>query len=731
MNLYFYRGKTIMSKKLIPAVAASILVVSMWGVFASALDDQDSYTIKFDPNGGSGSITEQEMPVGVKTPLNANPFENKVNISYDTAGGSPIDSDVLEYPFLGWTSMSQVTDSVTNMGKWTNEYPNYVKITYDGENDTNTITVSTKANCWEKVYTDPIYLEPNTDYTLSIDYFMPQDIRALNSNGMWLRAMSQINKGGGDDNSNFIIDGFQYNLTANEQDIWYTGNMKFKAPESGIVYLCTNYGNLADGQEPTIMYKNLKISKVDASSSSAPEALFYEDKAEVANIGESKDGIFVFRATWDMDQSITLPTPVKSCSVFKEWTDGDKSYAAGDKISPREDLALTAVWEDELIHDWDEPEYSWSDDFSTCTATRVCINDPSHIETETKNSSKSAVKSTCTEDGYFTYKVQFSNPAFAEQEKDDLGEPAKGHSWGGWKVTKAATVDAAGIETRVCSACGTKETRSTAKLTPTPVPTKAPVITVKLNKNTSAVICGKTDALKATVTGTKSAVSWKSSDTKVATVDKNGKVTTKMAGQALITATVADKSATCTVTVLYKDVTSSKDFWYAPTNYLTAKGVVKGYANQTEFRPANVCTRAQMVTFIWRLQGEPKPKAASCKFSDVKTSDYFYKACIWGNENHIVEGYKDGTFGPQIVCARKHAVTFLWRLANKPSPKSKDNKFKDVKKGDYFYTATLWASEKGILAGYSDGTFKPDGDCLRRQMVTFLYKYDKFVNGKG
>ncbi|MBO4579484.1 MAG: S-layer homology domain-containing protein [Clostridiales bacterium] len=277
---------------------------------------------------------------------------------------------------------------------------------------------------------------------------------------------------------------------------------------------------------------------------------------------------------------------------------------------------------------------------------------------------------------------------------------------------------------------GAKPSKTPAKPT-TAEPTKASSVTLTLDKNTASVVCGKTVSLKATLKGSDAKVSWKSSDTKVATVDANGKVTTKMAGTVTITATAAGKSATATVTALYKDVTNTKDFWYAPTNYLTGKGVVKGYANQTEFRPANNCTRAQMVTFIWRLQGEPKPKAASCKFSDVKKSDYFYKACIWGNENHIVEGYKDGTFGPQIVCARKHAVTFLWRLANKPSPKSKDNKFKDVKKSDYFYQATLWASEKGILAGYSDGTFRPDGDCLRRQMVTFLYKYDKFVNGKG
>ncbi|MBO4580217.1 MAG: S-layer homology domain-containing protein [Clostridiales bacterium] len=271
----------------------------------------------------------------------------------------------------------------------------------------------------------------------------------------------------------------------------------------------------------------------------------------------------------------------------------------------------------------------------------------------------------------------------------------------------------------------------TPTVKPTVAPTKAAAVSLTLNKKTANVTCGKNITLKATLTGASSKITWKSSNSKIATVDASGKIKAKMAGKVTITATAAGKSAKCTVTVLYKDVTNSKDFWYAPTNYLTAKGVVKGYDNQTKFKPANKCTRAQMVTFIWRLQGSPKPKTSKCKFSDVKKTDYFYKACIWGNENHIVEGYKNGTFGPQIVCARRHAVTFLWRLANKPKPTSTKNKFKDVKKSDYFYQATLWASEKKILAGYEDGTFRPDGDCLRRQMVTFLYKYDKFVNGKG
>ncbi|MBR5944269.1 MAG: S-layer homology domain-containing protein, partial [Lachnospiraceae bacterium] len=256
-------------------------------------------------------------------------------------------------------------------------------------------------------------------------------------------------------------------------------------------------------------------------------------------------------------------------------------------------------------------------------------------------------------------------------------------------------------------------------------------ITLTLDKSTANIECGKTQTLKATLKNSKSKISWKSSDSKIAAVDSNGKVTAKQAGVVTITASAAGKSKTCTIQVLFKDVTNSKDFWYAPTYSLVNKDVVKGYDKQTLFKPANECTRAQMVTFIWRLKGSPTPKAKTCKFSDVKNTDYFYKACIWGNENHIVEGYKNGTFGPQIVCARKHAVTFLWRLAKQPEPKSKTNKFKDVKKSDYYYKATLWASEMKILAGYSDGTFRPDGDCLRRQMVTFLYKYDKFINGNG
>jgi Leucine-rich repeat (LRR) protein len=255
-------------------------------------------------------------------------------------------------------------------------------------------------------------------------------------------------------------------------------------------------------------------------------------------------------------------------------------------------------------------------------------------------------------------------------------------------------------------------------------------VTISLDKKTASVACGKNLTLKATTNSTNT-ISWKSSDTKIATVDSTGKITGKQAGKVTITATVSGKSAKCTVTVLYKDVINSKDFWYAPTNYLTAKGVVKGYANQTEFRPANVCSRAQMVTFLYRLQGEPKTKATTCNFTDVKSKDYFYKPVIWAVENGITTGVSAKKFNPQGACTRAQTVTFLWRMAGKPEPGKGAKTFSDVKKTDYFYKATLWASGKKILAGYDDGTFRPQGKCLRRQMVTFLYKYDKYVNGKG
>ena len=202
----------------------------------------------------------------------------------------------------------------------------------------------------------------------------------------------------------------------------------------------------------------------------------------------------------------------------------------------------------------------------------------------------------------------------------------------------------------------------------------------------------------------------------------------KAAGAATVKCSVNGQETKYKVHVLYADVTDPSDYWFEPTRELTEAGIVKGYKNQTEFRPANKCTRAQMITFLYRLQGEPKTKSGKCEFKDIKSTDYFYKPVIWAVEQGITTVPSDKKFNPQTVCTRAMTVTFVWRMAGKPEPKSTSNPFPDVKKTDYFYKATIWASEMKILAGFPDGTFKPQGECLRRQMVTFLYKYDKFVN---
>lgn len=266
---------------------------------------------------------------------------------------------------------------------------------------------------------------------------------------------------------------------------------------------------------------------------------------------------------------------------------------------------------------------------------------------------------------------------------------------------------------------------STPAATPTATSTATPtpVVKIKLNKKNETIVCGKKLQLKATVTGTDKAVKWTSSNKKIATVTGKGLVIGKSAGSVTITASVAGKKATCKIQVLYKDVTKKADYWFKPTYELTKRGIVKGYNNQTYFRPNSSCTRAQMVTFLWRLAGEPEPKSAKCDFTDVSETEYYYKPVLWAVGKGITKGVSPTKFKPNGICTRAQTVTFLWRMAGKPKITAKKSPFKDVKPDDYFFKAVVWANKINIVAGYSGNTFKPNNKCTRKQMVTFLYKY--------
>ena len=162
------------------------------------------------------------------------------------------------------------------------------------------------------------------------------------------------------------------------------------------------------------------------------------------------------------------------------------------------------------------------------------------------------------------------------------------------------------------------------------------------------------------------------------------------------------------------------DAYYAkPVGWAVANGITNGNGDGT-FAPESDCTRAQIVTFLWRAYGEQKPSSTVNPFTDVKKGAYYYDAVLWAAEKGITNGNGDGTFGVEGNCNRAQAVTFLWRAAGKPAAGS-GNSFGDVDNSAYYADAVKWAVANSITNGSGNG-FSPDGVCTRAQIVTFLYR---------
>ena len=142
----------------------------------------------------------------------------------------------------------------------------------------------------------------------------------------------------------------------------------------------------------------------------------------------------------------------------------------------------------------------------------------------------------------------------------------------------------------------------------------------------------------------------------------------------------------------------------------------------TFFSPSNSCTRAQAVTFLWRAMGQPEPTRTTNPFTDVRATDYYYKAVLWAVEQGITDGTTATTFSPTKPCTRAQIVTFLHRMEKEQLPGTTANPFRDVASGAYYYNAVLWAVEWGITTGTSATAFSPNKPCTRAQIVTFLYR---------
>lgn len=404
-----------------------------------------------------------------------------------------------------------------------------------------------------------------------------------------------------------------------------------------------------------------------------------------------------------------------------------------------------------------------------------------------------------------------------------------------WDVedTEIASVYGHTSETKTVTALKEGQTQitvtvggQTASCTVTVTPRTISVESITLNKTQLSMVKGATETLAATVlptTATDKAVTWKSSDTAVATVE-NGVVTAVAAGNATITATAGGKTAICAVTVtnpsnssssggggsstpryavtvpdktengslsvtpknakkgsdvtitatpdkgyevgdivakdakgnkltlkdngdgtytftmpaskvtvtaafaekkaepivpekLFADV-SAEEYYYEAVKWASENGVTGGIGENL-FGANLPCTRAQIVTFLWRAAGSPEPKGMS-GFVDVSADAYYAKAVAWAVEEGIVSGTSATTFNPDAVCTRAQSVAFLYRAFGEKVNKAAG--FSDVSADAYYADAVAWAVENGVASGIGGGLFAPDQDCARGQIVAFLYR---------
>ena len=195
----------------------------------------------------------------------------------------------------------------------------------------------------------------------------------------------------------------------------------------------------------------------------------------------------------------------------------------------------------------------------------------------------------------------------------------------------------------------------------------------------------------------------------------NGKYTFTMpAGKVEINAAFVKEVETSP----FSDVSTSA-YYYEAVKWAQEKGITGGIGNGL-FGPNQPCTRAQIVTFLWRAAGSPEPKSMS-SFSDVSADSYYAKAVAWAVENGITTGTGDGKFSPDATCTREQAVAFLYRASGSPAV-SGGSAFSDVAANAYYADAVAWAEKNGVTGGIGGGLFGSGNTCTRAQIVTFLYR---------
>ncbi len=171
----------------------------------------------------------------------------------------------------------------------------------------------------------------------------------------------------------------------------------------------------------------------------------------------------------------------------------------------------------------------------------------------------------------------------------------------------------------------------------------------------------------------------------------------------------------------FTDVDRRENSWsHVPIDWAVLKGVTNG-TSKTTFSPNKACTRAEAVTFLWRASGSPEPKEADCPFTDVKLDSWYGKAVLWAVAQGITKGTSETAFSPSATCTRGQIVTFLWRMEGEPASETTGS-FADVPAGAYYAAAVEWAVDTGVTNGVSPTRFAPGSVCTRAHIVTFLWR---------
>ena len=306
------------------------------------------------------------------------------------------------------------------------------------------------------------------------------------------------------------------------------------------------------------------------------------------------------------------------------------------------------------------------------------------------------------------------------------------HVWNNGSVTTQPTTTTTGVKTYTCTTCNATKTETIAKLpsdsgsssdptyaVSTPSKTEHGTVTVSpryAERGDTVTITVKPDSGYVLETLT---VTDKNGNELTLKDKGDGKYTFTMpAGKVEVKASFAKEVETSPFTDVATD-----DYYYEAVKWAVKNGITTGVGNDL-FAPGQPCTRAQIVTFLWRAAGSPEPKGTAAGMTDVVSGSYYEKAVAWAIENGITTGTTATTFSPDATCTRAQAVTFLARALNAKAAGKAE--FSDVPADSYFADAVAWAAANGVTEGIGGGLFGSDNDCTRGQIVTFLFRaYNK------